>query len=417
MMFAKYLKPAAGLIALLVLGFLVSFEDAVAEDGFSVDPLDHLVVAGPDTSTFSSSYGTYTVRTDSANCIYTEFMPNESVDCDSIVFIQTCKLTFWDGSKWVAKKPSDVWSGWGYRDGDTTADTTFVDHVFCEKDPYYNGDDPNDIGNKGSGGPSKSYIYRSTLAGETAATMEDCPRLYDGAYPSGTTKAKMEFEVAAVCADDGKVLGSFEWEYNRDKGDSGAGTDTVLTTGSAPDTVSPGFTAAKDTFVTNHKDSTGTAYCPEKALADALKAWLDIISTSLFYSPSDPLPGEMVTATFSIENIGSDEMVDIPVAFTHNHMLAEENIVAALMPGQSEEFDFTFMAEEGPNLVQFVVDFYGDHEELDEHNNTSEFLINANEPAAVPLFKPLALVLLVFGLLLTASLVIRKAAKKGGLES
>lgn len=383
---------------------------AAAEDAFSADPLNHLVLAGPDTSTFSSSYGTFTVRTDSANCIYTEFMPNESVDCDSIVFIQTCRLKFWDGSKWVAKKPSDVWSGWWYRDGDTTADTTFVDHVFCEKDPYYNGDDPGDIGDKGSGGPSGSYIYRAPLAGESAATMHDCPRLYDEHYPSGTTKAKMEFEVAAVCADDGKVLGSFKWEYNRDKGDSGPGTDTVLTAGSAPDTVSPGFTAAKDTFVTNHKDSTGAAYCPEKALADALKAWLDVISDFMVYSPADPMPGELVTATFSVENIGSEEMVDIPVAFTHNSMLAEEHVVPALMPGQEEQFEFMFVAEEGPNLVQFMVDFYGGHEESNEHNNTSELLVNANDPSAVPLFSPLVLVILAFGLILTAALFIRRAA-------
>lgn len=411
-MFRKY-KEIVGVFAMLLLfGFFLSIDGAGAQTTILGNTLMPMAVTGPDTTTISSSNGTFTIRTDSANCIYTEFMPNESVDCDSIVFVQTCKIKFWDGSKWKAYKPGDVYSGWWYRDGDTTSDSTFVDHVFCEKDPNYNGDDPQDIGNKGSGGPSGggSYILRAPLAGETPATMHDCPNMPDACFPSGTTKCKMEFEVAAICADDGKVLGSFKWEYNRDKGASGRGTDSVLTTGSAPDTVSSGFTTARDTFIANHKDSTGATYCPEKRIADIIKQILDIFTTALGSMPASPLPGELVTAYFTVENTGETELVDIPVGLTLNGFLMEERVIPILMPEETHDIEFMFIAENGVNSVKCIADFYGDNEESDEHNNAAKQIIYANNPSAVPLFSQTALVILVLASLLTAVFVLRRYA-------
>jgi len=405
-MFKKDKEIIIKFLVLLLFGLLIPFHGANAESDIFLNPFS---IMGPDTTTLSSSNGTFTVRTDSANCIYTEFMPGDSVKCDSIVFIQTCKISFWDGSKWVAKKPGDIWSGWWYRDGDTTNDTTFVDHVFCEKDPHYNGDDPQDIGKKGSYGSSKASFLRYSPAGTaTPATMEDCPNMPDGCFPTGTTKAKMEFEVAAVCADDGKVLGSFNWEYNRAKADSGNGTDSVTTTGTAPDTVSAGFTAAKDTFVTNHKDSTGTIYCPEKRLADLIKLWLDVFTASSGYFPMDPSAGQTVTAQFTVTNMSDEELTDFPVGFTVNGLQSGVEMMPILFPSETRPVEFSFVAQEGPNFVQCIADYYGDHEELDEHNNTAELLIDAFPSSAVPIFSQFVLIVVVLGLILTAAFIIKK---------
>lgn len=411
MIFRKNKDIITGFLVFLLIGFLVPFHSANAESNIFGDFLYPFSVAGPDTSSLPSSNGTFTVRTDSANCIFTEFMPGPGVDCDSIVFVQTCKVSFWDGSKWVATKPGDIASGWGYRDGDTTADTTFVDHVYCEKDPYYNGDDDNDIGNKGSSGSEeKSFLMLSPAGPATPATMEDCPNVPDGNFPTGTSKVKMEFEVAAVCADDGSVLGSFEWEYNRDKGSSGNGTDSVTTTGTAPDTVSTGFTAALDTFVTNHTDGTGASYCPEKALDDLIKSLLDIMSEVWGFFPVSPIAGELVTAQFTVTNMSGEELIDLPVAFTLNGLQAEVDMIPLLLPGETQPVAFSFIAQQGPNVAQCIADCYGDHEESNEHNNGAVQVIEASGASGVPIFNPFVLTVLVLGLILTAALVIKKRA-------
>ena len=408
-MFRKNKNIIMGFLVLLLFGFLIPFHSANAEGGILGSFLNPFSAAGPDTTSLASSNGTFTIRTDSVNCIFTEFMPGPGVDCDSIVFVQTCKISFWDGSKWVATKPGDIASGWGYRDGDTTADTTFVDHVFCEKDPYYNGDDDNDVGNKGSSGSEEKSFFKLSPAGPaTPATMEDCPNVPDSNFPAGTTKAKMEFEVAAVCADDGSVLGSFEWEYNRDKGSSGNGTDSVTTTGSAPDTVSTGFTAAQDTFVTNHTDSTGAIYCPEKRLADAIKSLLDIMSEIWGFLPISPIVGELVTAQFTVTNMSGEELIDLPVAFTLNGLQAQVDMIPMLLPGETQPVAFSFVAQEGPNVAQCIADYYGDNEESNEHNNSAVQVIEATGSSAVPIFNPFVLTVLVLGLILTAALVIKK---------
>jgi hypothetical protein len=220
----------------------------------------------------------------------------------------------------------------------------------------------------------------------------------------------MEFEVAAICADDGKVLGSFNWEYNRNKGDAGDGVDSVTTTGSAPDTVSGGFTAAKDTFVTNHKDSTGVKYCPEQAILDWLLFNLicDIADQTFGYLPPSPSAGEIVIAQFTIANTGLEELHDVTVGFTLNGLKVEETMIPMLHPGESQQVEFSFVAQEGPNVAQCLANYYGDYEEFDENNNDAVQVIQVSGSSAVPIFNRFVLMVLILGLILGAALVIKK---------
>ena len=100
----------------------------------------------------------------------------------------------------------------------------FVDHVACEGDPYYNGDDvPHDTASKGD----------STIAppGTPApTTMFDGPGGFfqGGNVRPGIVRIVVTFETCAICAADGRILGCIKWTCVSTSTD--AGTITVLST-------------------------------------------------------------------------------------------------------------------------------------------------------------------------------------------
>ena len=90
-----------------------------------------------------------------------------------------------------------------------------VDYTVGEADPYYNGDDPGDIGTQGAQGATPK-----------AATMDDTPNRGDGNYPADINKIRLSFEVAAFCAageSAGTYLGRVFWTWERTKGAAGTG--------------------------------------------------------------------------------------------------------------------------------------------------------------------------------------------------
>ncbi len=175
------------------------------------------------------------------------------ITCKKIVFVQTVKSTI-DGT--VVKPPSaqknmkDLQNG-KHSDDDQIDDGTYVDHLFCEKDPYYNGDDkPQDGGTQGN-----------TETG-TPSTMSDSPSQGDSDLPNADSCVVKDFETCAYCVDTGKFLDCIKWTYKRCKGDANAGTVTVASTTCS--TPSQSMQDAKKKFDTNHTGADGKPICPEE---------------------------------------------------------------------------------------------------------------------------------------------------------
>jgi hypothetical protein len=176
-----------------------------------------------------------------------------------IVFIQVMKNIL-DGTPVL---PSKVFSGFSYRDKDTTARFYHVDYTAGEKDPYYNGDDKgNDIGKQGNAfahvSPGVSAFLDPFLPGLSAvidlvlesATMFDGPDYPDAFFPTGKSKVRWEFRTAAFSAD-GADKGTYyqyvDWVYEKEKGK--AATLTLGTGGTDP---GPDFKAAVELWSKNH---------------------------------------------------------------------------------------------------------------------------------------------------------------------
>ena len=205
-------------------------------------------------TTFSNANGSWKVTT-SGNTIDIEFDPHATnVNCPKIGFAQTVK---WSLDGMVVTKPSTVIPEWAYKDDDILTNGWRIDHVFCEKDPYYNGDDcpqdgssPQQGSSQGSGGAT------------TKSEMSDSPYTADVDFPTGKTMSKLEFEMCAVCMEGpnaGTVYGCIKWKYERTKGGD-AGTVTLLST--AVEAQSQDHKDALAKYVTNH-GSGASKMCPE----------------------------------------------------------------------------------------------------------------------------------------------------------
>jgi hypothetical protein len=175
--------------------------------------------------------------------------PNK-ITCKKIVFIQMVTVKI-DGT--VVKPMSKLTNLNGkHLDDDQLDGGGVIDHVFCEKDPYYNGDDkPQDGGTQGN-----------TDTG-TPSEMTDAPYIADSDLPNAGSVATVSFETCAYCVDNNTFLDCITWTYTRTKGDSGKGTVTVGTTCAGP---SQNMKDAKTKFDTNHTKD-GKPICPEEAVA------------------------------------------------------------------------------------------------------------------------------------------------------
>lgn len=177
------------------------------------------VGAAPAKGELKGNNGTFSWETDGAG-IDIKFDPDPAKvgRCESIEFIQTCR-EYHNGT--LVTTPSTTSPDWWFQDDDATPGGTYVDHVFCEEDPYYNGDDEQDHGDQGGCLPGYE---------PWPATMGDEPYVPDSSFPDGVKKITYKFEVCAYCRDTGTALGCINWEYSRTKGDAGDGTATVTST-------------------------------------------------------------------------------------------------------------------------------------------------------------------------------------------
>jgi hypothetical protein len=212
--------------------------------------------------TFSDAKGTWTITTN-GNSISIKFTPKAgAVNCPKIGFVQTVRNVFVDGSgKEMVLKASDFKPTWAYKDDDALSDGTYVDHLFCEKDGFYNGDDvPQD---HSSGSPTGQGS--SGGGGVTDATMTDSPYQHNDDFPSGKARVRKEFETCAICIQSaaggdpaGTSYGCIRWTYTRDKGAADNGKVTLTST--KVEARSKSHQDALARFNTNHSSG---SLCPE----------------------------------------------------------------------------------------------------------------------------------------------------------
>jgi hypothetical protein len=132
---------------------------------------------------------------------------------------------------------------------DMTPGGTYVDHLVCEKDPYYNGEDED---------KDKNSKGKSDGTTATPTTMTDAPSYGDDIFPAGVTKITSTFEVCAICKATGEILDCITWKYERTKNDAGQG---AITDATAVGAASQEFKDALKKFNKNHANST---VCPEE---------------------------------------------------------------------------------------------------------------------------------------------------------
>ena len=200
--------------------------------------------------------GTFTA-TVTGGTIEIKYTP--SANCDKVLLIQTVRVVASneDGTM-PMNVPFDKIDKLGHMNDDAIADGTAVDHSFCEKDPYYNGDDPQDGGTDG----------KKTALVTIDSTFTDTPGI---SVPKlGKPKVTAMYEVCAYCADTvpGTSLNEcMTWTYMN----SQANGETVMVTGGTgagnAQMPSQSHTDAVNKFNMNHMNNTK---CPEKDAADAV---------------------------------------------------------------------------------------------------------------------------------------------------
>jgi hypothetical protein len=181
-----------------------------------------------------------------------KYAPEAKDKSSKIVFVQVME-TLLDGK---GVKPSTFGPTFNYRDADTTATFHSVDYLNGEKDPYYNGDDPQDGGTQGN----------ATSTPKVDATMNDTANIPDGAFPAGSSKATWNFRTAALSgagADAGTFYQYIDWVYQKEKGKTGKATVGGTGTGSP----GKGVTDALDLWNKNHGFTMPTPPAPAPAPA------------------------------------------------------------------------------------------------------------------------------------------------------
>src|SRR5262245_26605581 len=106
-----------------------------------------------------------------AGTVATTYTPEAKDKSTKIVFIQVMRESL-DGTPVM---PSVAAPAFAYQDADTTSDFYHVDYVSGEKDPYYNGDDPQDFGPQGN----------ATSTPPVPASTSDTPNYNDASFPAG----------------------------------------------------------------------------------------------------------------------------------------------------------------------------------------------------------------------------------------
>ena len=187
--------------------------------------------------------------------------------CKNICFVQTVTLAAYDseGNK-VASRIDEVYTDPMYNifykhtkddEIEDNSNIVVVDHLECEGDPFTNGDDTlKDGGSKGSTNPL------------TSANFEDTPGITVGTRDKKKNIVKIDqiFEISAICADTGEILGSITWKSVSTETDYGE----IELTSEKESKPTKAFEKALRKFVKTHsrtKQTNGVGvtrwYCPE----------------------------------------------------------------------------------------------------------------------------------------------------------
>ncbi|MBU7048214.1 MAG: S-layer protein [Theionarchaea archaeon] len=187
--------------------------------------------------------------------------------CKNICFVQTVTLAAYDseGNK-VASNIDEIYTDLMYNifykhtkddEIEDNSNIVVVDHLECEGDPFTNGDDTlKDGGSKGSTNPL------------TSANFEDTPGITVGTRDKkkNIVKVVQIFEISAICADTGEILGSITWKSVSTETDYGE----IELTSEKESKPTKAFEKALRKFVKTHsrtKQTNGVGvtrwYCPE----------------------------------------------------------------------------------------------------------------------------------------------------------
>jgi hypothetical protein len=184
---------------------------------------------------------------------FIEIKYNAVKHCSKILFVQSVKSTI-NGR---IKKASEIFSEWAFKDRDTICDGTRIDHLFCEKDPFYNGDDPLD---QGQGEKSNTKSISAQMSDEPFYP-DDCIETTNG----NTSTVKLYFETCVCCADNPtNFLDCMRWEYHRTRGEENRGI--IYPYDKETCQQSDSMTEAFNLFKKNHTDTNGNPFCPDKKL-------------------------------------------------------------------------------------------------------------------------------------------------------
>lgn len=331
-----------------------------------------LAAAAALAATITGTNGTFTTTVTAATAtarskITTTYTPRAANPaCASIYMTQTCRDVDQSGN---LVKPKDFKTkAFEHLQDDMTTGGTYVDHVACEKDPYYNGED--------AGKDVKSQGTNNGTAA-TPTTMSDAPSYSDGIFPTGVTRITSTFEVCAICKDDGRILDCFTWTYTRTKGD---GTGGTIASGTTASTGSQEFKDAKKKFETNHKSGTT---CPE-TVAETNPGAKNAASGGGKKTPAAPAPDTPFQLSWDIVNTGGSDLFDLEYAILVDGLLLDAGTVTTI-----PYFDSATVTVEvpglplGPHTVMVSIDPANLVPEYDETDNLAfeEFEISPVSPA------------------------------------
>jgi hypothetical protein len=295
--------------------------------------------------------------------IYISYRPDSTkVTCNPIYLVQTIKMVDQNGNK---IDPKTVDTGvFAHMQDDATPVGTSVDHLVCEKDPYYNGEDA---------GKDSTSAGSSSASSSAPTAMSDAPFVRKTSFPPGVTKITFQFEVCAVCKADGKVLDCVTWTYTRSLTDNNTGTITPGT--AAVDTASAEFKAALAGYKSNHKDGT---VCPEQ-VAETAPGGRNVKPGEKSKSPYDPpVSGQPSVVQWSLVNTSTQDVMGVTWTVMLDGLPLTWGVVPFIGWFDFATVDFPLPAlPAGPHMLTMMVDSDYLISEYDESDNFAmdEFLV------------------------------------------
>lgn len=282
------------------------------------------------------------------------YTPDTSkVNCSPIYLVQTCRDSSAGGG--VIKPKDYKTTAFVHMQDDMTPGGTYVDHLVCEKDPFYNGEDAGK--DTKSAGSSDGHTTTTT-------TMSDAPSIGDGAYPDGVTTIISTFTVCAVCKPDGKILDCVTWTWTRTKGSAGKGTITGPTATSA---VTQEFKDAVAAYEKNHGNGTK---CPE-SLAETHMGGQNVAPGTGKKEPYDPpVEGQPSTVQWNIVNTGGQDVTNVTWTVMLDGMFLTWGMVPVIEWFDYATVDFPLPPlSAGPHTLTMLVDSDYLIPEYDEDDN------------------------------------------------